>query len=164
MYLVFTKLIPVSQWDTAGQERFRTITSTYYRGAHGIIVVYDITEKESFDSIPNWLKEIERNASENVHKLLVGNKNDLDDKRKVSFSEAKKWADSMDIHFLETSAKDSINVEQAFLQMAKQIKEKMTVNTQQEQQKNTIKVTQGTSLQDLQQQQQQQKKQGGGCC
>jgi len=77
------------QWDTAGQERFRTITSSYYRGAHGIIIVYDITDRESFDNVKQWLNEIDRYACENVNKLLVGNKSDLDSKRQVDTSEAK---------------------------------------------------------------------------
>ena len=77
------KLAPNSQWDTAGQERFRTITSSYYRGAHGIIIVYDITDRESFDNVKQWLNEIDRYACENVNKLLVGNKSDLESKRQV---------------------------------------------------------------------------------
>ena len=79
-------------WDTAGQERFRTITSSYYRGAHGIIIVYDITDRESFDNVKQWLNEIDRYACENVNKLLVGNKSDMDSKRQVETQEAKvRW-------------------------------------------------------------------------
>lgn len=99
------------QWDTAGQERFRTITSSYYRGAHGIIIVYDITDRESFDNVKQWLSEIDRYACENVNKLLVGNKCDMDSKRQVEYEEAKAFADERGIPFLETSAKDATNVE-----------------------------------------------------
>lgn len=76
------------QWDTAGQERFRTITSSYYRGAHGIIVVYDCTDQESFNNVKQWLEEIERYACENVNKLLVGNKSDLTTKKVVDHTTA----------------------------------------------------------------------------
>ncbi|VDP13986.1 unnamed protein product [Soboliphyme baturini] len=107
------KTIKLQIWDTAGQERFRTITSSYYRGAHGIIVVYDITDEESFNNVKLWLQEIERYACENVNKLLVGNKCDMTQKRAVEHDTAKEYADQLGIPFLETSAKNSTNVEQA---------------------------------------------------
>jgi len=116
------KTIKLQIWDTAGQERFRTITSSYYRGAHGIIVVYDTTDLESFNNVKQWLHEIDRYASENVNKLLVGNKSDLTSKRAVSYDQAKEFADSLGIEFIETSAKNSTNVEKAFMMMASQIK------------------------------------------
>lgn len=118
------KTIKLQIWDTAGQERFRTITSSYYRGAHGIIVVYDTTDLESFNNVKQWLHEIDRYASENVNKLLVGNKSDLTSKRAVSYEQAKEFADSLGIAFIETSAKSSTNVEKAFMTMASQIKER----------------------------------------
>ncbi|TMX02158.1 hypothetical protein EJD97_022498 [Solanum chilense] len=112
-------------WDTAGQERFRTITSSYYRGAHGIIIVYDITDQESFNNVKQWLSEIDRYASENVNKLLVGNKSDLNDNRAVSYDTAKAFADEIGIPFMEASAKSATNVEQAFMAMAAEIKNRM---------------------------------------
>eukprot|EP00310_Coccolithus_braarudii_P009001 CAMPEP_0183361046 /NCGR_PEP_ID=MMETSP0164_2-20130417/56217_1 /TAXON_ID=221442 /ORGANISM="Coccolithus pelagicus ssp braarudi, Strain PLY182g" /LENGTH=206 /DNA_ID=CAMNT_0025535499 /DNA_START=34 /DNA_END=654 /DNA_ORIENTATION=- len=119
------KTIKLQIWDTAGQERFRTITSSYYRGAHGIIVVYDVTDLESFNNVKQWLSEIERYASENVNKLLVGNKCDLSNKKQVEYDQAKAFADNLDIPFLETSAKNATNVEKAFLTMAAEIKNRI---------------------------------------
>ncbi|MCO5546923.1 hypothetical protein L7F22_000362 [Adiantum nelumboides] len=110
--------------DTAGQERFRTITSSYYRGAHGIIVVYDVTDQDTFANVKQWLQEIDRYATEGVNKLLVGNKSDLTSKKVVEYNVAKEFADQLNIPFLETSAKSATNVEQAFLTMAKQIKDR----------------------------------------
>eukprot|EP01120_Amphizonella_sp_Union-15-10_P013387 TRINITY_DN619_c0_g1_i1.p1 TRINITY_DN619_c0_g1~~TRINITY_DN619_c0_g1_i1.p1 ORF type:complete len:206 (-),score=43.35 TRINITY_DN619_c0_g1_i1:102-719(-) len=112
-------------WDTAGQERFRTITSSYYRGAHGIIVVYDITNQETFNNVQKWLQEIDRYACENVHKLLVGNKCDLVNERKVPLETAREFAEQLNLIFLETSAKNSTNVEEAFMKMAQAIKSKL---------------------------------------
>ncbi|KAF3894071.1 Glutamyl aminopeptidase [Trichophyton interdigitale] len=132
-------------WDTAGQERFRTITSSYYRGAHGICVVYDVTDMDSFNNVKQWLQEIDRYATQGVNKLLVGNKSDMEDKKVVEYTVAKEFADSLGIPFLETSAKNASNVEQAFLTMARQIKERMgtaTVNN-----KPTVQVGQGQGVQ-----------------
>lgn len=109
-----------AQWDTAGQERFRTITSAYYRGADGIIMVYDVTNQESFDHVNDWLNEVNRYASEGTCKLLVGNKSDRTDKV-VSTEAAKAYADELKIPFLETSAKNASNVEEAFLTMTSEL-------------------------------------------
>jgi len=122
------KTVKLQIWDTAGQERFRTITSSYYRGAHGIIVVYDVTDKVSFNNVKQWLGEIDRYACQSVNKLLVGNKADLVEKKVVDFNEAKEFADSLGISFLETSAKSAQNVEEAFLTMTRQIKERVSRN------------------------------------
>ncbi|GMM32166.1 Rab family GTPase [Martiniozyma asiatica (nom. inval.)] len=119
------KVIKLQIWDTAGQERFRTITSSYYRGAHGIIIVYDVTEQESFNNVEQWLQEIDRYATSSVMKLLVGNKSDLTDKKVVDYAVAKEFADQRGIQFIETSAAENSNVEQAFILMSKQIKDQM---------------------------------------
>lgn len=121
---MFTPFSRNFQWDTAGQERFRTITSSYYRGAHGIIVVYDVTDADTFSNVKQWLQEIDRYACEGVNKLLVGNKSDLVNKKVVEYGAAKEFADGLGISMLETSAKNATNVEQAFLTMAKQIKDR----------------------------------------
>uniref|UniRef100_A0A0A9X3E1 Ras-related protein Rab-1A n=1 Tax=Lygus hesperus TaxID=30085 RepID=A0A0A9X3E1_LYGHE len=119
------KTIKLQIWDTAGQERFRTITSSYYRGAHGIIVVYDCTDQESFSNLKQWLEEIDRYACDSVNKLLVGNKSDLNTKKVVDYNTAKEYADHLKIPFIETSAKNALNVEQAFMTMAAEIKNRV---------------------------------------
>ncbi|XP_070571672.1 ras-related protein Rab-35-like isoform X1 [Ptychodera flava] len=100
-------------WDTAGQERFRTITTTYYRGTHGVIVVYDVTSADSFVNVKRWLHEIDQNC-DNVARILVGNKNDCPDKKVVESDDAKKFAEQMGVQLFETSAKENINVEEMF--------------------------------------------------
>ncbi|XP_077534244.1 RAS oncogene family member Rab35 [Haemaphysalis longicornis] len=100
-------------WDTAGQERFRTITSTYYRGTHGVVVVYDVTNGESFANVKRWLHEIDQNCDV-VNRILVGNKNDDPSRKVVLTEDAQRFADQMGIQLFETSAKENINVEEMF--------------------------------------------------
>lgn len=119
------KMVKLQIWDTAGQERFRTITSSYYRGAQGIIVVYDITDVDSFNNVKQWLSEIDRYASENVDKLLVGNKSDLEPARQVTKAMAEEFAESLQVKCIETSAKESSNVDDAFRSMAFTIMSRM---------------------------------------
>ena len=99
-------------WDTAGQERFRTITSTYYRGTHGVIVVYDVTSGDSFANVKRWLHEIEHNCDVVVNRILVGNKNDAPNQKVVLTEDAQRFANQMGIKLFETSAKDNTNVEE----------------------------------------------------
>ncbi|OMJ94949.1 hypothetical protein SteCoe_1810 [Stentor coeruleus] len=122
------KVIKLQIWDTAGQEKFRTITSSYYKGAHGIIVVYDITDRNSFENINSWFGEIEKYASENVNKIIIGNKSDLETKRAVMKDEAQELATKLSVQFMETSAKSSNNVAEAFTTMAQEIKGKIASN------------------------------------
>lgn len=151
------KTIKLQIWDTAGQERFKTITSSYYKGAHGIIVVYDVTDKESYKNIDTWMNEVEKHASDNVSRILVGNKNDCTDSRQVSTDEGKELADTYNIRFMETSAKESANVEEAFTLMTKEIKSRV-VHTEARKPTQTgvkIKQTKNKKLE---------KKAGGSCC
>jgi len=120
------KTVKLQIWDTAGQERFRTITSSYYRGAQGIILVYDCTDRESFNNVKQWMGEIDRYACENVNKLLVANKCDLVDQRQVDTQAGKEFADGYEIPFIETSAKTSYNVDKCFIQMATSIKNRVS--------------------------------------
>eukprot|EP00762_Andalucia_godoyi_P003238 ANDGO_06678.mRNA.1 Ras-related protein Rab-8A len=116
------KRIKLQIWDTAGQERFRTITTAYYRGAMGILLVYDVTDENSYNNIATWMKNIEQHASENVCKILLGNKCDMVDKKVVDTARGQKLADDYGIKFLETSAKTNVNVEEAFFTIARDIK------------------------------------------
>ena len=112
--IVDNKKVKLQLWDTAGHERFKTITTSYYRGANAIVIVYDVTERESFEHIEKWLNEIDKYAKENVLKFLVGNKIDLFDSRNVSFDEGKNISEKYNIMFFETSAKDNIDIQELF--------------------------------------------------
>jgi Ras-related protein Rab-8A len=140
-------------WDTAGQERFRTITTAYYRGAMGILLVYDVTDERSFNSmsptprgasknthmyvhntrystnrpldIRTWFSNVEQHATEGVNKILIGNKCDWEEKRAVSTEQGQALADELGIPFLEVSAKSNINVDKAFYSLASDIKKRL---------------------------------------
>merc|ERR1712023_374956 len=107
------KKIKLQIWDTAGQERFRTITQAYYRGAMGILLVYDVTDETSFANIRQWVKNIEANAQDNVNKILIGNKCDMTDKKMVTYEQGESLAKEFGIQFFETSAKQNVKVEEA---------------------------------------------------
>ena len=108
------KKIKIQIWDTAGQERYRSLTSMYYKGAKGAILVYDITSKNSFENIDKWLIEMKKTADENIKIILIGNKCDLIDKREVKEDDGKIKAKDLNVPFMETSALNCINVEKAF--------------------------------------------------
>ncbi len=111
---------PAAQWDTAGQERFRTITSAYYRGADGVIMTYDVTVRDSFTHVKDWLVDVNKYAQEDTCKLLIGNKSDRQD-RVVATEEGVQLGKDLQMQFLETSARTADNVEAAFTRMAEQL-------------------------------------------
>ena len=116
-------IVKLQLWDTAGQDRFRTITSTYYRGAHGVIVVYDLTCLKSFHNVDSWLQELDAHNSE-LYKIIVGNKSDMPDQRVVSTEDGQQLAERLGTRLFETSAKNNANVEEMFRYMAEQLLEK----------------------------------------
>ncbi|CAL9092338.1 unnamed protein product [Musa textilis] len=115
------KVIKAQIWDTAGQERYRAITSAYYRGAVGALVVYDITRHVTFENIERWLKELRDHTDTNIVIMLVGNKADLRHLRAVSIDDAKDFSERESTFFMETSALESTNVEDAFTEVLTQI-------------------------------------------
>jgi len=118
-------VVKLQIWDTAGQERFRTITAAYYRGSHGIMIVYDVTDRDSFDHVRQWLGEVEKFAAEGVTRFLIGNKCDLSDQRAVTYEEGQELAAAYDLKFLETSARGNHQVDDAFFLLADEIKSKV---------------------------------------
>jgi len=122
------KRIKLQIWDTAGQERFRTITTSYFRGAQGILLVYDVTDRRSFESIRNWISQIQQHADVHVNKILIGNKCDMLSDKVVSTEEGQQLAKEFNIDFWEASAKNDINVEQSFISMARAVKDRLVAD------------------------------------
>jgi len=118
---VMGKRIKFQIWDTAGQERFRAVTRSYYRGAVGALLVYDITRRATYNHITSWLTDVKSLTNPNTIILLIGNKRDLDDQRDVTYEEANLFAEENGLIFVETSAKTGENVEEAFLKTSKLI-------------------------------------------
>lgn len=115
------KTIKLQIWDTAGQERFRSVTRSYYRGAAGALLVYDITSRETYNNLTSWLTDARTLASPNIVIILLGNKKDLEADREVTFLEASRFAQENELIFLETSASTGENVEEAFLKCSRTI-------------------------------------------
>ncbi|KAK2585387.1 hypothetical protein KPH14_010062 [Odynerus spinipes] len=120
------KRVKLQIWDTAGQERYRTITTAYYRGAMGFILMYDITNEESFNSVQDWVTQIKTYSWDNAQVILVGNKCDMEDERVISFERGKQLADQLGVQFFETSAKENIQVKAVFEQLVDIICDKMS--------------------------------------
>ena len=143
------KKVKMQIWDTAGQERFRTVVSTYFKGAHGILLLYDVTNKDSFKNLENWLIEIEKNSSDKVLKILLGNKCDLSDDREIQSEEGKAFAVRNGMEFMETSAKMNTNVSEAFETLGKlmiEFNSKGNNNNTQQGENKTFKANSGKDL------------------
>ncbi|KAK1386659.1 RAB GTPase-like [Heracleum sosnowskyi] len=119
--LVDNKTVKAQIWDTAGQERYRAVTSAYYRGAVGAMLVYDITKRQTFDHMARWLEELRSHADKNIIIMLIGNKSDLKSLRAVPTEDAQEFAERENLYFMETSALEATNVESAFLNALKEI-------------------------------------------
>ena len=122
------KIYRIQIWDTAGQENFRSITRAYYKNCVCAMVVYDITNKKSFDNVQNWIKDVITNSPKTVLIILIGNKIDLIDKRQVSFDDGQEFAINQGIIFMETSAKTGDGVEEIFKKSAQEIKKRIGEN------------------------------------
>ena len=121
------KKIKAQIWDTAGQERYKSITSAYYKGAKGALIVYDITNKFTFESVDKWVQDLNSYGDKNLTLLLVGNKSDLEDKRQIVKEDGEEKAKSFNLGFIETSACSGDNIDQAFDIMLKEVLKKYVV-------------------------------------
>lgn len=119
------KRIKLQIWDTAGQERYRTITTAYYRGAMGFLLMYDITNQDSFNAVQDWATQIKTYSWDNAQVIMVGNKCDLEDDRVVPTEDSQRLAEDLGFQFFEASAKDNINVKQVFERLVDVICDKM---------------------------------------
>uniref|UniRef100_A0A3B3RSP2 RAB2A, member RAS oncogene family n=1 Tax=Paramormyrops kingsleyae TaxID=1676925 RepID=A0A3B3RSP2_9TELE len=125
MITIDGKQIKLQIWDTAGQESFRSITRSYYRGAAGALLVYDITRRDTFNHLTTWLEDARQHSNSNMVIMLIGNKSDLESRREVKREEGEAFAREHGLIFMETSAKTASNVEEAFINTAKEIYEKI---------------------------------------
>ncbi|KAI0185375.1 ras family-domain-containing protein [Xylaria flabelliformis] len=146
------KRVKLQIWDTAGQERFRTITTAYYRGAMGILLVYDVTDQRSFENIRTWFANVEQHATEGVNKILIGNKCDWEEKRVVSTEQGEALANELGIPFLEVSAKSNINIDKAFYNLAADIKKRIIDTSKTDPSSSAVPVGRATT------------ESGGKCC
>ncbi|EDQ85505.1 uncharacterized protein MONBRDRAFT_38811 [Monosiga brevicollis MX1] len=172
MVSIDNKQIKLQIWDTAGQESFRSITRSYYRGAAGALLVYDITRRDTFNHLTTWLEDARSHSNPNMVIILIGNKTDLDSKRAVTREEGEQFARENGLIFMETSAKNATNVEEAFIQTAQAIYSKIQENVFDiKNEMNGIKVGPqlaggaGSTRLDLRAPQQKPtNSEGGGCC
>ena len=120
-FKIENNIVKVQIWDTAGQERYRSITNAYYKGAKGALLVYDITNKKSFDNLDRWISDLKTNGDEKISIVLLGNKSDLESQRVISTEEGKNKAELFKFAFMETSALNGSNIEKAFDELIKEV-------------------------------------------
>lgn len=118
------KEVKLQIWDTAGQEKYRSITQSFYKNAMGVFIVFDLTSQESFDNIKNWIRQVKNHAHADVYKMLLGNKCDVEVDKKIPKDQIAELVNELNIEYYETSAKANVNINEAFYQIAKQIKAK----------------------------------------
>eukprot|EP00316_Scyphosphaera_apsteinii_P016649 CAMPEP_0119312554 /NCGR_PEP_ID=MMETSP1333-20130426/26879_1 /TAXON_ID=418940 /ORGANISM="Scyphosphaera apsteinii, Strain RCC1455" /LENGTH=196 /DNA_ID=CAMNT_0007317195 /DNA_START=96 /DNA_END=686 /DNA_ORIENTATION=- len=148
------KKIKLQIWDTAGQERFRTITQAYYRGAMGILLIYDVTNPKSYQNIRNWVRNINDNAPQTIDKMLIGNKCDMDGMRQVQTAQGQQLAAEYGMKFFETSARMNTNVSEAFHTLATDVVDRLLAAGGGDQTNGNVQVTQSRS----------EPKKASGCC
>ena len=150
-------------WDTAGQERYRAITSSYFKGSNGCFIVYDITNEASFNNIENWYEQIQKETSKDIPILLVGNKCDLEDERKVPIEKGKEKAQNLNCAFFETSALKKINIDKIFEELVNNIYEKTGGNKNDDDiNVELVKDDKAVNLNEVKNGENEKKK--GGCC
>ena len=158
-YIFDNNEVKVQIWDTAGQEKYRSITSSYYKGAQGCLLVYDITRKETFDNIDKWFSELKNSSNGDITAILIGNKCDLSNERKVTTEEAQKKAKLLNMAFMETSAFDGSNIDKAFSELVNNVYQKNKQNFN-----NEIKVILEDKGEEINQQGTEEKKKNSNCC
>ena len=157
-FKVNDKIIKIEIWDTAGSERFASITKNYYRGADGALIVYDITNKTTFDNVENWFNELKNACKEEAFIILIGNKNDLENQRQVSNNMLINLGKNLGIAVMETSAKDDYNINESFYLLIKEIYRKFVKNNGSSNEKNDIGEGMVLKVENTK------KKEKGGCC
>ena len=152
------KIIKAEIWDTAGSERFASITKNYYRGADGALIVYDISNKTTFDNVENWFNDLKNACKEEAFIILIGNKNDLENQRQVSNNMLINLGKNLGIAVMETSAKDDYNINESFYLLIKEIYRKLVKNNGSSNEKNDIGEGMVLKVENTK------KKEKGGCC
>ena len=145
-FKIENNIVKVQIWDTAGQERYRSITNAYYKGAKGCLLVYDITNKSSFENLDKWISDLKNNGDDKVSIILIGNKSDLDSQRAITLEEGKQLAEFHKMAFMETSALNGDNIEKAFSELISDI---FKSNHSSSDKKDNIKLEQAINLENI---------------